>query len=91
MLTCSCCPDVLSCLHLPADFLVHYGHACLTPTDALPVHYVFPRRKLDLAEAGKALSEASSELAEGSHKGVMLVWDVAYDWLSGTFLRSRVS
>jgi len=27
----SCCPDVLSCLHLPADFLVHYGHACLTP------------------------------------------------------------
>ena len=27
----SCCPDVLSCLHLPADLLVHYGHACLTP------------------------------------------------------------
>ena len=27
----SCCPDVLSAMHLPADFLVHYGHACLTP------------------------------------------------------------
>lgn len=27
----ACCPDVLSCLHLPADLLVHYGHACLTP------------------------------------------------------------
>jgi len=26
----SCCPDVLSSLHLPADLLVHYGHACLT-------------------------------------------------------------
>lgn len=26
----SCCPDVLSSLHLPADILVHYGHACLT-------------------------------------------------------------
>lgn len=26
----ACCPDVLSCLHLPADLLVHYGHACLT-------------------------------------------------------------
>jgi diphthamide biosynthesis protein 2 len=26
----SCCPDVLSALHLPADLLVHYGHACLT-------------------------------------------------------------
>ena len=36
VLTCSqirpsCCPDVLSAMHLPADFLVHYGHACLTP------------------------------------------------------------
>jgi diphthamide biosynthesis protein 2 len=81
-LTNSCCPDVLSCLHLPADFLVHYGHACLTPTDALPVHYVFPRRKLDIAEAGRALLEASTELGE-SHKGVMVVWDVSYDWLSG--------
>jgi diphthamide biosynthesis protein 2 len=78
----SCCPDVLSCLHLPADFLVHYGHACLTPTDALPVHYVFPRRKLDIVEAGRALLEASSDLGE-SHKGVMVVWDVSYDWLSG--------
>jgi diphthamide biosynthesis protein 2 len=78
----SCCPDVLSCLHLPADFLVHYGHACLTPTDALPVHYVFPRRKLDIVKAGRALLEASSELGE-SHKGVMVVWDVSYDWLSG--------
>jgi hypothetical protein len=27
----SCCPDVLSAMHLPADFLIHYGHACLTP------------------------------------------------------------
>lgn len=94
----SCCPDVLSCLHLPADFLVHYGHACLTPyvppfpvlkkliarTDALPVHYVFPRQKLDVKEAGQALLAASSELAEGSHKGVMVVWDVSYNWLDGT-------
>ena len=63
----------------------------MTPTDALPVHYVFPRRKLDIAEAGKALSEASSELAGGSHKGVMVVWDVAYDWLSGTLLGLRES
>ena len=61
---------------------MHYGHACLTPTDALPVHYVFPRRKLDITEAGRALLEASTELGE-SHKGVMVVWDVSYDWLSG--------
>ncbi|KAI5451054.1 Diphthamide biosynthesis protein 2 [Naganishia albida] len=44
----SCCPDVLSAMHLPADFLIHYGHACLTPTASLPVRYVFPKRSLDV-------------------------------------------
>ncbi|WWD17624.1 diphthamide biosynthesis protein 2 [Kwoniella shandongensis] len=81
----NCCPDILSCLHLPADFLVHYGHACLTPTDALPVHYVFPRRKLDVEHAAKSLLESSAdELSDagGGKKGVVVVWDVAYDWIA---------
>jgi diphthamide biosynthesis protein 2 len=95
----SCCPDVLSCLHLPADFLVHYGHACLTPwvsvvadqtctklrwsrTDALPVHYVFPRAFLNVDGAVSAFMEESrSEMQE--RKGVIVVWDVAYDHLAG--------
>ncbi|KAL7419521.1 Diphthamide biosynthesis protein 2 [Cryptotrichosporon argae] len=75
----SCCPDVLSCLHLPADFLVHYGHACLTPTDALPVHYVFPKRRLDVARAADSLAEATKGDVV---KGVIVVWDVAHDWLA---------
>ena len=37
-----------------------------------------------MKEAGQALLEASSELAEGSHEGVVVVWDVSYDWLDGT-------
>ncbi|OCF54334.1 diphthamide biosynthesis protein 2 [Kwoniella mangroviensis CBS 10435] len=79
----NCCPDVLSCLHLPADFLVHYGHACLTPTDALPVFYVFPRRKLDITHAAEQFSEVSKEeLSEGGKKGVVVVWDVSFDWLA---------
>ncbi|WVQ97669.1 diphthamide biosynthesis protein 2 [Kwoniella sp. CBS 9459] len=79
----NCCPDVLSCLHLPADFLVHYGHACLTPTDAIPVHYVFPRRKLDIKHVGESLlKESEEELGEDDKKGIVVVWDVAYDWLA---------
>nr|XP_019007414.1 diphthamide biosynthesis protein 2 [Kwoniella pini CBS 10737]OCF46195.1 diphthamide biosynthesis protein 2 [Kwoniella pini CBS 10737] len=80
----NCCPDVLSCLHLPADFLVHYGHACLTPTDALPVFYVFPRRKLDVQHAVAGFIEASKEdlTEESVKKGVIVVWDVAFDWLA---------
>ncbi|WVF70225.1 diphthamide biosynthesis protein 2 [Kwoniella sp. CBS 6097] len=79
----NCCPDVLSCLHLPADFLVHYGHACLTPTDAIPVHYVFPRRKLDIKQVAESLlAESEGELGEDGKKGIVVVWDVAYDWLA---------
>ncbi|KAJ9114756.1 hypothetical protein QFC22_005632 [Naganishia vaughanmartiniae] len=51
----SCCPDVLSAMHLPADFLVHYGHACLTPTASLPVRYVFPKRSLDVKAVAEEL------------------------------------
>ncbi|GFZ46057.1 Diphthamide biosynthesis protein 2 [Saitozyma sp. JCM 24511] len=84
--TRSCCPDVLSCLHLPADFLVHYGHACLTPTDSLPVHYVFPRQRIDVTHAAESLVEASQEEMAGpsgsGKKGVVVVWDVAIDWVS---------
>ncbi|GMK54998.1 hypothetical protein CspeluHIS016_0200540 [Cutaneotrichosporon spelunceum] len=80
----ACCPDILSCLHLPADLLVHYGHACLTPTDAIPVHYVFPRQTLDVSAAAAALKDASaSEFeGEGGKRGALVVWDVAYDWLA---------
>ena len=61
-------------------------------TDALPVHYVFPRMMLDVDAAAKALVEASSEEMESrgegdnrveGKKGVIVVWDVAFDWLAG--------
>ena len=37
-----CCPDEVAALHLTADVLVHYGHACLShPALQLPVLYGF--------------------------------------------------
>jgi len=37
-----CCPDEVAALHLNADVLVHYGHACLShPAFSLPVIYGF--------------------------------------------------
>ncbi|BEI81471.1 hypothetical protein CcaverHIS002_0206310 [Cutaneotrichosporon cavernicola] len=80
----ACCPDILSCLHLPADLLVHYGHACLTPTDAIPVHYVFPRQTLDVSAAADALKGAAASEFQGedAKRGALVVWDVGYDWLA---------
>ena len=37
----TCCVDEVAAQHLNADVVVHYGHACLSPTRRLPVHYVF--------------------------------------------------
>jgi len=51
-------------------------------TDALPVHYVFPRQELDVSEAaGSLLGGSHEELKE--KKGIIVVWDVAYDHLAG--------
>eukprot|EP00571_Detonula_confervacea_P002055 CAMPEP_0172324364 /NCGR_PEP_ID=MMETSP1058-20130122/51185_1 /TAXON_ID=83371 /ORGANISM="Detonula confervacea, Strain CCMP 353" /LENGTH=785 /DNA_ID=CAMNT_0013040627 /DNA_START=68 /DNA_END=2422 /DNA_ORIENTATION=+ len=37
----SCCPDEVSANHLNASLIVHYGYACLAPTESVPVVYAF--------------------------------------------------
>ena len=37
----SCCPDEVSANHLNAHVIVHYGYACLAPTESIPVVYSF--------------------------------------------------
>jgi len=37
----SCCPDEVSANHLNADLIVHFGYACLAPTESVPVVYAF--------------------------------------------------
>ena len=60
-------------------------------TDALPVHYVFPQRKIDVDEAAECLMEASRSEIEGARKGVVVVWDVAFDHLAGEFSRPSLN
>jgi len=51
-------------------------------TDALPVHYVFPRFRLDPAAA---FAELDAKTDWKGKEGVVVVWDVAYDWLQGEY------
>ena len=37
----SCCPDEVSANHLNANVIVHYGYACLSPSESVPVVYAF--------------------------------------------------
>jgi diphthamide biosynthesis protein 2 len=48
------------------------------------VHYVFPRRRLDVKKAVESLMEGS-RLEMEERKGIIVVWDVAYDHLAGVY------
>lgn len=37
----TCCPDEVSANHLNANVIVHYGYACLSPSESVPVVYSF--------------------------------------------------
>jgi diphthamide biosynthesis protein 2 len=41
-----CCIDAIAAQHLEADCVVHYGHACLSPCQDIPVLYSFGRQQL---------------------------------------------
>eukprot|EP01132_Coremiostelium_polycephalum_P007458 gene7458-9164_t len=43
----SCCVDEVTSSHLRADFIIHYGHSCLSPSSKIPVQYVFGKKKFD--------------------------------------------
>eukprot|EP01112_Ceratiomyxa_fruticulosa_P017125 TRINITY_DN5275_c0_g2_i1.p1 TRINITY_DN5275_c0_g2~~TRINITY_DN5275_c0_g2_i1.p1 ORF type:complete len:550 (-),score=118.60 TRINITY_DN5275_c0_g2_i1:24-1673(-) len=45
----SCCVDEIAASHVGADFIVHYGRACLSSTDRLPVLYVYGKSHLNIA------------------------------------------
>lgn len=44
----SCCVDEVAAEHADADCIVHYGRACLSPTNRLPVLHIFTTLPLDL-------------------------------------------
>ncbi|PAV16833.1 diphthamide biosynthesis [Pyrrhoderma noxium] len=62
----SCCVDEVASSHVDADFVVHYGHACLSQTSRLPVLYVFGRMEFNIEtcvdKISSYLKEQSSDL-----------------------------
>ncbi|GAA5893300.1 hypothetical protein JCM6882_007998 [Rhodosporidiobolus microsporus] len=85
----SCCVDEVAAQHVDADFIVHYGHTCLSPTARLPVLYILTKRAISpsLAASSLASSALPSLLPPSSPpsaddppppKAVILLYDVAY-------------
>ena len=57
----ACCVDEIAAEHVNADVVIHYGRSCLSPSEKLPVIYVFTRRGLDLDAAVEAFKDAYPE------------------------------
>lgn len=73
----SCCVDEVAAQHVEAEVVVHYGHACLSPTTRLPVLYVFGRKPVDSTDCARTLL-SSRGVPSAESPDVFLVTQVAY-------------
>ena len=71
-----CCVDEVAAEHIGADGIIHFGHACLTPTQRIPALYVFTVLPVDCDKLVVDLQKffESSEILES----VAIVYDVQY-------------
>lgn len=46
----SCCVDEVGAAHINAECVIHYGHACLSPTSTLPAFFVFGKASISVAD-----------------------------------------
>ncbi|KAL2117572.1 hypothetical protein VTJ04DRAFT_7232 [Mycothermus thermophilus] len=70
----ACCVDEIAAEHVNADVVVHYGRACLSPTERLPVIYVFTHHALDHDETLAAFEKEYPD----KESRVVLMADVTY-------------
>ncbi|XP_064624957.1 2-(3-amino-3-carboxypropyl)histidine synthase subunit 2-like isoform X2 [Lineus longissimus] len=76
----SCCVDEVAAQHYSADAVIHFGHACLSPTRRYPVLYVFGRRPLDVPDC----CEKFRQLFPNRDKKIVVLYDTIYLHAVGT-------
>ncbi|KIN99190.1 hypothetical protein M404DRAFT_966125 [Pisolithus tinctorius Marx 270] len=82
----SCCVDEVAAQHVDADFIVHYGHACLSQTSRLPVIYVFGRKPIDVHSCVKQIVDVITSNAKDV-SSVLIRHDVAYSYRAGEVVK----
>ena len=70
----ACCVDEIAAEHVNADVVIHYGRSCLSPTQRLPVIYVFTRYPLDHDAVAKDFEAKFPDKTSG----IILMADVTY-------------
>lgn len=77
----SCCVDEIAAEHISADGIIHFGHACLSPTQRLPVLYIFGESPIDASNASSAFKKTFPDVT--SH--VIIYYEVFYRYALGNF------
>jgi len=75
MYVCSCCVDEVAAEHYDVDAVVHYGHACLSPTSGkLPVHFVLGQQPIC---TDHFIAEVSKQVTDYTQP-ILLLYDTVY-------------
>lgn len=85
----SCCVDEIAAEHINADGIIHFGHACLSPTSRLPVFHVLPRSKIDIEDVCNKFQQKFTDQLQR----ILLFYDVKYAFIIGMnkiFLNSSI-
>ena len=68
-----CCVDEVAAEHVCAEAIIHFGHTCLTPTERIPVMFVYTRAKMDVEDW---MEKARNMIAEAGP--IHVFYDVRY-------------
>ncbi|XP_064605968.1 2-(3-amino-3-carboxypropyl)histidine synthase subunit 2-like [Liolophura sinensis] len=70
----SCCVDEVAAQHYSSDSIIHYGRSCLSPTDRLPVLFVFGKGSINVQDC---IQKIASLFADTKPK-LILMYDVIF-------------
>lgn len=76
---CSCCVDEVTAQHYNADCIIHYGHACLSPTRRLPVKFVFGQSPVNVTD----LLSKMKDMFTDNNQLIALLYDTDYHYIAG--------
>jgi len=72
----SCCVDEVAAEHMNADAIIHFGHSCLSPTEKLPILYVFGKSLLCL---DSLLQNMGTVVTANDH--ILMFYDVCFHYI----------
>ena len=68
--------------------LIHFGPSCLSPSQSIPVLWIFGRASLDIADCCEKIIQVISQEEECSR--YVLMFDTQYDHIIGKGFLNRI-